>query len=271
MPGRHSTGSDLGGGGFGGSSGGGVDFGSGGSSWGGGGWRPSGPWNPGGFGGGFGLGGLLMGLLPFLFGARFGRGGSGGGCGCGGGLGCLILICVIVFCVASGGFGITRGNYTNFGGGYYGSGSGLNVNPVPVNPVSGVTSGLASEPPAVQTQTARDLRELHAAFDSKIPQWERQLTTTEYHVISGPEAGLTQDNNTREVIYGKCGSALYVFVVLNTRPDTGPADGEGYAYTTAASPGSCRPPTWTVYDTEDVGGNWYFVTLKSVADPNQGR
>ncbi len=249
MPGRHSTGSDLGGG----FSGGGVDFGGGGSS-GGGGWRPSGPWNPQPMGSGLGLGGLLMGLLPFLFGARFGRGGGGGGCGCGGGLGCLILICVIVFCVASGGFGITRGNYTNFGGGYYGS-----------------NNSSVNNPPAVQTQTARDLRELHAAFDSKIPQWERQLSTTEYHTISGPQAGLTQDNNTREVIYGKCGSALYVFVVHNTRPDTGPADGEGYAYTTATSPASCHPPTWAVYDTEDVGGNWYFVTLKSVADSNQGR
>ena len=41
------------------------------------------------------------------------------------------------------------------------------------------------------------------------------------------------------------------------------ANGEGYVYTTASSPGTCHPPQWTVYDSEDVGGNWYFVTLKS--------
>jgi uncharacterized membrane protein len=248
MPGRHSGGSNLGGG-FGG---GGAGFG------GGGGWRPSGPWNPRPYSsGGFGFPWLLMGLLPWLFGGRYGRG--GGGCGCGG-LGCLIFLCLF-FLVISGGMGtFTRGYTTNPG-----------YDPNYNAPVSGGQSGLAGEPPQVQTQTALDLRELHAALDKRIPQWQQQLTPNEFHTISGQEAGLTQDNNTKELDYGKCGNALYVFVVLNTRPDTGPADGEGYAYTTAASPASCHPPSWNVYDSQDVGGGWWFVTLKSVPNANQGR
>jgi hypothetical protein len=251
MPGRHSGSSNLGG-----SFSGGGNWGGG--NWGGG-WRPRGPWNPGPYygGGGSGFGWLLLGLLPWLFGPRFGR---GGGFGCGG-FGCFIFLCLFLVCVVSGGLGSLRG----LGGNYY-DGDG----PV-YNPYYGGGTGLSSEPPQVQTQTALDLRELHEALDSKIAQWQNQLATDEYHSISGAEAGLTKDNNTKEVIYGKCGQALYVFVVLRTRPDTGPADGEGYAYTTANSPGSCRPPAYAVYDSEDVGGGWWFVTLKSQPDANLGR
>lgn len=259
MPGRHSTGSNLGGGFSGGGS-------FGGGNWGGGGWRPRGPWYPRRYGGGLGWA-----WLPLLFGPRFGGGWGGGGFGCGG-VGCLIFVCIALACVFSGGLGSLRGVGGPYYGGY-GYGDGPIYQPNYGNPAqqNGNRTGLASEPPAVQTQTALDLREMHTALDNRIQQWKSELTTNEWHSIPGADAGLTQDNNTKEVIYGKCGQAFYTFVVLNTRPDNGPADGEGYAYTTAMSPASCRPPTWAVYDSEDVGGGWWFVTLKSQPNANQGR
>jgi hypothetical protein len=260
MPGRHSESSDLGGGNF----GSGMNFGGSANFDGGsGGWRPQGPWNPG--GGSFGWGWMLLSILPWFFGRgntgpRFGRGG-GGGCGCGcGGIGCLIVLGVFVLCVASGGisFGLNRGGFSN-------------NNPRNVPVATSRSGSLSSERPSVQTQTARDLRELTQAFDQRIPEWQRTLATNEWHSISGPDAGLTQDNNTKEVVYGKCGTALYVFVVLRTRPDVGPADAEGYAYTNAISPASCRPPTYAVYDSQEVGRGWWFVTLRYDPSGIQGR
>ncbi len=210
-------------------------------------------------GGGCGFPWILLSIFPMFFGGGYRR---GGGCGCGG-LGCLLFLCLF-FLVVSGGLGGFRSS------GYYGYNPGYNQgNDQPIS--NGGSSRLAGESPQIQTQTALDLRELHAAFDSRIPQWQQQLSANEYHSISGQEAGLTQDNNTKEVIYGKCGDGFYVYDVLSTQPDSGPADGEGYAYTTANSPGSCRPPSWAVYDSEDVGGGWWFVTLKSVPNANQGR
>jgi hypothetical protein len=210
---------------------------------------------------------LALSLLPWLFRPRYGR-----GCGCNG-LGCLIFACLIVACVAFGGVG-SFGSQFGFPGPYYGGGYAPGYgsgNPGNSGTSGSRLSGLAGEPPVVQTQTAKDLRELHDALDQRITQWQRDLSTDEYHSISGPDAGLTQDNNTKEVVYGKCGTALYVYVVENTRPSTGPADGEGYVYTTASSPGACHPPMYTVYSSEDVGGGWYFATLQSVPGANLGR
>jgi hypothetical protein len=247
------------GGGFGGRPGGSFGGGFPGGGWGGweGGWRPRGPWYGGPiyrrpfFGG--------WGWLPGLFlGPRYGwgyGGWGGGGFGCGGFgcLGLLIFVCVII------------GLGSAFGGGYRSYGYNQNTNPNYnySNPSAGGPS-LANEAPAVQTQTAKDLTELHAAFDSRIPDWQNQLSSNQEKSIPPADAGLTQDNNTKAVIYGKCGSGFYVYVVENTRPDNVPADGEGYAYTTASSPGACHPAEYTVYQSEDVGGGWYFVYLQSV-------
>ncbi|MEP7285843.1 MAG: hypothetical protein ABI947_08755 [Chloroflexota bacterium] len=259
MPGRHSGGPSLGGGGFrgGGGMGGGFRGGggfSGGGDWGRGprwGWGGGPGWGWGRFRPRFGMGGG-WGWRPYMpfFGPRFGWGG-GGGCGC------LVIPLILVFlfiCLGLGGLG-------SFGGQRYYRGGFNNNN----NPVSNGNTGanLADESAAIQTQTARDLTELHAALDSRIPDWQSQLSNNEQKSIPPADAGLTQDNNTKEVLYGKCGTAFYLYVVENTRPDTGPADGEGYVYTTASSPGACHPPQWTVYDSEDVGSNWYFTLLKS--------
>jgi len=222
-------------------------------------------------GGGFGL----LSFLPMLF---FGR---RGGCS----FGCLPFLCIALVCLclfSAGGIG---------GGGLYpgysnvpqfpadnNSGNPVNVNQPTLNPGGfrpsnngsgsdlsnfNTSASLNDEPPAIQTQTARDLTELHAAFDSRIPEWQNQLTNNQAQSIPPADAGLTQDNNTKEVLYGKCGSAFYVYVVLATKPDVINADGEGYIYTTASSPGACHPAQWTVYQSEDVGGNWYYALLKN--------
>jgi hypothetical protein len=249
MPGRHASG-PLGGG-FGSSGTGGFP---------GGGWRPRGPWNPRPavpmFGGG---GWSLLSLIPFLFfRPRFG---GGGGCS----FGCLPFLCMILACICIFSGSSITGNRSfapNFDNqGVPVSGGGANFGESGSGNVSGPS--LANEPPAIQTQTARDLTELHAAFDNRIPDWQDELRNNEHRSVPPADAGLTRDNNTKEVLYGKCGSAFYVYVVLVTRPDVPNADGEGYAYTTAASPGSCHPPQWTVNEAQDVGDNWYFVLLKS--------
>ena len=189
--------------------------------------------------------------MPGLFGGGYRRGG-GFGCGCL----FLILILGILFC-SSGAFVGPR----YYGGPYYNPGyNDFNNNS---GSMSGQNPSLANESPAIQTQTARDLAELHAAFDQRIAEWQNQLGANENRSIPPQDAGLTNDNNTQAVLYGKCGTAFYLYVVLSTRPDNVPADGEGYVYTTANSPGSCHPPQWTVYASEDVGGNWYFVQLQS--------
>ena len=253
MPGRHSGGSGLGGG-FGGMRGGGLGGGyrGGGPGWGGG-WRGPG-WGWGGWGwrgpGPFGWGWIM----PWTW---FGPvGGYGAGCG---GVGCVILLLLAagaVFVVWSPSRG---GSVSN---GYRGGFSNSAVSD------SGSANGgasLANESPAIQTQTAHDLTELHTAFDSRIATWQTQVGNNQNLSIPPADAGLTADNNTQAVFYGKCGSALYIYVVDKTKPDTGPANGEGYVYTTASSPGACHPPQWAVYDSEDVGGGWYFATLASVS------
>ncbi len=265
MPGRHSGGSGLGGGGLGGGMrGGGLGGGYRGGGFGGfGGGMRGGP----GWGGGWrGWGGWRWrGLGPFGWGwfMPWTWFGWGGGYGVGlGGLGCLMLlivagIMVMIFVVSSMGLG----------GGGYGYRGGYNNYPNNGVSASGSASGgasLANESPAIQTQTAQDLTELHAAFDSRIAAWQTQVSDNQNLSIPPADAGLTQDNNTQAVLYGKCGRALYIYVIDKTRPDTGPANGEGYVYTTASSPGACHPPQWTVYASEAVGGSWYFATLESV-------
>ncbi len=259
MPGRHSGGSGLGGGGGGGGMrGGGLGGGYrggggfGGPGWGGG-WRPGGGWGWRGGGGWWrwrGLGPFGWGwLMPWRW---FGFGGFG----------CLPLmfVGVVAFFIVIG--SVLSGVLGGFGGGYNGYGS--NYNGVSSSGSSNGGASLANESPAIQTQTAQDVSELHAAFDNRIPTWESQVGNNQNLSIPPADAGLTQDNNTQAVLYGKCGSALYIYVIAKTKPDTGPANGEGYVYTTASSPGACHPPQWTVYDSENVGGGWYFATLEAV-------
>jgi len=299
MPGRHGGGPLGGGGGFGGGMRGGGGFGGGGfgggmrggggfggggmrpgggwggGGWGGGGWRPRGPWGPR-FGGWGGWGGRWYGwgFWPWVFVPRmFGWGGYPGyGYGMGGGLagiGCLIMLIIGLGCLCatfSGGFSAFRGfNDSGYNSGY-GYGSNNNYNTSGDTSSTGSAFGgktIADEAGPVQTQTAKDLTELHQAFDQRISTWESQLAPNDAKSIPPADAGLTQDNNTKEVLYGKCGTAFYLYVVELSKPDNVPATGEGYIYTTASSPGACHPPQYTVYDSEDVSGGWYFAYFEN--------
>ena len=125
-------------------------------------------------------------------------------------------------------------------------------------------TGLANQPVQVQTQTALDLTELHGALDSRIPEWERQIATNQEQHVSAGDAGMANDNNIKDVVYGKCGSAFFVYVVDKGAPtNAGGANGQGYAYTTAPSPSTCHPSQYQVTDWENDGGGWWFVYLQS--------
>ncbi len=276
MPGRQGSGPLSGGGGGGGGGfrgGGGGGWGGGGGGFGGGGFRGGGwgggyrgggwggGWRGPGWGGGWGWGWRPRFWggwgLPLFFGPRFG----GGGFGCGG-LGCgLLLILVFLFVVAGGGIGSV---FSGFGGysannGYYAN-SGGNTG----GNSSGGGGGLASQPSSVQTQTAIDLNELHGALDSRIPTWQSQVVNNQEQHVSAGDAGMANDNNVKDVVYGKCGSAFFVFVVDKGAPtNAGSANGQGYAYTTSTSPATCHPTEYQVTDSEDDGGGWWFVYLQS--------
>ena len=210
MPGRHSEGSGLGGG-SGGMRGGGLGGGyrgggPAGPHWGGG-WRGPG-WRWGGWGwrgpGPFGWGWFM----PWTW---FGPvGGYGSGCG---GIGCLLMVLLVIggiWAVSSLGFVWSgrgyRGGFNN-----YSNNNGVSA--------SGSASGganLANESPAIQTQTAQDLTELHAAFDNRIASWQTQVGNNQNLSIAPADAGLTQDNNTQAVLYGSA-AAPCTFTSLTRR------------------------------------------------------
>ncbi len=261
MPGREGSGPLGGSTGSGGSSGGGG-FGGGGT-------------NLGNIGGGLlrGVGSFGSGLrpggfgIPSLFGPRFG----GGGLGCGG-CGCILLILVVVACIV---LGVLFGGLGRLFGGFNSAISGSNIisgnNPINGNTNIGGNSGstgngggLANQPPSVQTQTAIDLTELHGALDSRIPGWQSAVGNNQEQHVSASDAGMGNDNNIKDVVYGKCGSDFYVFVVDKGVPNNASgANGSGYAYTSASSPATCHPSEYSVTDWENDGNGWYFVYLRS--------
>jgi len=276
MPGRQGSGGlgGSGGGGLGGSGGGGGGFGGGG--FGGGGFRGGGGW--GGWGGGPRWGGGWggwggprwggsWGWRPRLFGYGipiFGGGGSG--CGCGG----IGLVLLVLFGVSSlfGGLFNGGGGYNNSGynGGYNNGGYNNNApigntfNNSGGNAGNSGSTGLSSQPASIQTQTAIDLSELHGALDSRIPSWESTIGTNQEKHISNVDAGMPNDNNIKDVIYGKCGTDFYVFVIDKRSPNNvNGATGQGYAYTTATSPGTCHPTEYGVTDWENDGGGYWFI------------
>lgn len=236
MPGRHGSGS-LGGGHR---SGGGYR---------GGGYRGGG-YRGGGYRGGWGGGprfrwfGPGWGWRPrFFWGRPMFFGGPGFGCG---GIGLGIGLFVLIALIFSSGFFRGLNRYTNPGVNYNNSGGGL-----------------YNQPSAVQTQTAIDLAELHGALDTRIPDWQNSIARNEEKHVSADDAGMGDDNNIKDVVYGKCGNAFYVFVVDKDVPENaGSATASGYAYTTATSPATCHPSEYTVTDTENDGGGWSFVYLR---------
>ena len=267
MPGRHGSGglggSSGGGGGFrggsgglGGSSGGGGFRGGGG--WGGGGYRGGGwggGWRGPGWGGGWrgpGWGGGWWGWRPSFFGG-WGVPFFGPSFGCGG-FGCIFLVVIFIIVVASSSF-----NNYGYNGGYNNDNGGGNY-----SGNNGSSGGLANQPSDTQTQTALDLAELHTALDSRMSQWQSSVGSNQEKSVPPSDAGFANDNNVAAVIYGKCGSNFYTFVVDKDVPtNAGDATASGYAYTPGSTgPSICHPSEYTVTDWENDGGGWWYVYLK---------
>ncbi|MHB8630095.1 MAG: hypothetical protein ACYDEO_28325 [Aggregatilineales bacterium] len=129
----------------------------------------------------------------------------------------------------------------------------------------GSESGLSSQPPSVQTQTVIDLFKLHAALDTRIFAWENQVSVNQEQHVSAADAGMANDNNIKDVVYGKCDVGFFVFVVDKGAPtNAGNANGQGYAYIgTVLTPEVCHPLEYQVTDYEDDGAGWWFVYLHS--------
>ena len=126
-----------------------------------------------------------------------------------------------------------------------------------------LSSGVYRQPIEVQTQTALDLAELHTALDNRISQWQSQTGFNMETYIPPADAGFANDNNVKDVVYGKCGSNFFTFVVDKDIPDNANgATASGYAYTPSSAPSICHPRQYIVTDWEDDGGGWYFVYLK---------
>jgi len=111
--------------------------------------------------------------------------------------------------------------------------------------------------------TISDLAIMHAALDSKIVEW-RKVADHDVHHVSAAEAGFKPDFNTKEVVYGYCArDTFYVYVLNESRPGGFGADTEGYAYTPGGHPANCAPANWRIVNRDDVGGDWWFVTINT--------
>src|SRR5262245_20097250 len=72
--------------------------------------------------------------------------------------------------------------------------------------------------------TIKDLAEMHAALDSRIPSW-KEVNDREVHRASASDAGFAADSNTKELDYGYCESGkFYAYVLENSRPERTYAD-----------------------------------------------
>lgn len=183
----------------------------------------------------------------------------------------VIAVVVIVIVVLAGASGLFNGrSITSPGGGITVNlgeptsvGGSLNSAINPVNPGS---YSVANQPPVVQTQTAVDLADLHNAFDRRIPTWQGQLANNVEMHISPFDVGLASSNNIADVVYGKCNSDFYIFVIYKgalPSTDTSGANRGGYMYTSASNPLLCRSLQYTVVNYENDGGGWYFTYFKA--------
>ena len=124
-------------------------------------------------------------------------------------------------------------------------------------------TGLLNQPASVQTQTAIDLQELHRALDSRIPLWKSFVGSNREQQISASDAGMGNDNNIQNIIYGSCGTNFYVFVIDKGTPtNAGTATASGYVYTDAISPVICHPTEYEVTDSENDGGGYWYVYVR---------
>ncbi len=124
----------------------------------------------------------------------------------------------------------------------------------------GSTTSLGQDPTVVA-----DLAIMHAALDKRIPGWEAQKDNVVHHV-SVADAGLPNNFNTKEVVYGYCGaSQFYLFVLNSSAPEDTSADTEGYEYVPSSSPVQCAPVGWQIMSSDTAASDWYFITADTKA------
>jgi len=122
-----------------------------------------------------------------------------------------------------------------------------------------------------QAITVKDLAQMHAALDPRIPDWLK-VTDLEVHHISASDAGFAANTNTKEVVYGYCAvGKFYVYVLEISRPGGFIADTEGYAYTPNSVAAACHPPNWRIVDEDIVESGWSFVTISTSQATNIAR
>jgi hypothetical protein len=111
--------------------------------------------------------------------------------------------------------------------------------------------------------TIKDLAEMHAALDSRIPTWKK-VNDLQVHRVSASDAGFAADSNTKEVDYGYCEPGkFYVYILENSRPERTYADTEGYAYTPDNTARSCHPEGWSIVSSDWAAEGWSFVTIST--------
>ncbi len=112
--------------------------------------------------------------------------------------------------------------------------------------------------------TLKDMAQMHAALDPRIPEW-RTVTDRAIHHMSASDAGFGKEDNTKEVVYGYCADQkFYVYVLESSTPGGYLADTEGYAYVPDSySARDCHPGGWTVYSEDRAESDWYFVTIST--------
>lgn len=123
-----------------------------------------------------------------------------------------------------------------------------------------------------QAITVKDLAQMHAALDQRIPDW-RKVTDLDVHHISASDAGFGPADNTKEVVYGYCKTGeFYVYILESSHPEASFADTEGYAHTPDSnSARDCHPPNWTVVSEDYAESHWYFVTLYTYSATSAAR
>ncbi len=114
-----------------------------------------------------------------------------------------------------------------------------------------------------QAITIKDMAEMHAALDERIPRW-KQVGDLDMHRVSWSDAGFSAGSNTKEVDYGYCEPGkFYVYVLENSRPERTFADTEGYAYTPGSDARRCHPAGWYIVDSDWAAMDWSFVTIST--------
>ena len=119
----------------------------------------------------------------------------------------------------------------------------------------------------VKATTAADIAIMEKGILPRLAAWQSQ-SADDVHHVSYEGAGLPADFNTKEVVYGYCGSSRFYVYVLNLDPGTGlsgTADSSGYAYLTTGYPYGCAPTGWRITGSETAGTHWYYVNIDSRA------